>query len=134
MEPEGVVHVLRQLVGALADDGVVVDLNDALEAEELLVDDLVVGQLDRSRFVPRAEAASAGLDQLVAEGVLVPVGDERVTIRVRYPSGPEVVDDVSRATYTRMPPELAHQLLAVEREVVRREVSRVRSFRMLSCD
>jgi len=129
MEPEGVVHVLRRLLTGLARDGVVVDLNDALEREEMVVDGEVIGKLDRRAFVPRAEAASAGLEVLVADGSLVPVHEEQVPILVRYPTGPEAIADVARATYTRMPPELAQRLEHVEREVVRRALSRVRTFR-----
>lgn len=122
--------VLRRLLEALVPGGVVVDLLAVPPNEQVEVDGEVVGELDGSRFFPRGLAAAAGLDQLVEEGLLVPAGEEqRFTILIRYPSGPESVEDVAKRTYTRMPPGLARRLERISGPVAVRESSLVRSLR-----
>ncbi len=96
MEPEGVVDVLRDLLEALEPGGLVVDLLSVPPGEWVEVDGEVVGELDGSTFFPRALAAAAGLDALAAEGVLVHEHQERFAILVRYPTGADLVEDVSQ--------------------------------------
>lgn len=131
MEPEGVVDVLRKLLQALVPGGVVVDLTAVPPNAQVEVDGAVLGELDGSAFFPRAEEATAGLDALAHEGLLLLEGEERLSILVRYPTGRDAVEDVEQRTYTRMPAELARRVKAIAEPVPIREHSLVRAFRKL---
>lgn len=132
MEPEGVVDVLRKVLRALVPDGVVVDLTAVPPNAQVEVDGTVLGELDGSAFFPRAEEATAGLDALAREGLLLLEGEERFSILVRYPTGRDAVEDVAQRTYTRMPAELARRVEAISGPVAIREFSLVRRFRKVA--
>jgi hypothetical protein len=132
MEPEGVVDVLRHLLEALEPGGLVVDLHSVPPPERVEVDGEVVGELDGSRFFPRALAAAAGLDVLAAEGVLVHEHEERFAILVRYLTGADLVDDVSQREYTRIPADLARAVRAIARPCAIRDNCLVRRFRKVA--
>jgi hypothetical protein len=132
MEPEGVVDVLRHLLEALDPDGLVVDLLSVPPPERVEVDGEVVGELDGSRFFPRALAAAAGLDALAAEGVLVHEYEERFAILVRYLTGADLVDDVSQREHTRIPVDLARAVGAIEGPCAIRDNCLVRRFRKIA--
>ena len=129
MEPEGVVDVLRRLLAALVPGGVVVDLTMSPPDEVVESGGEVLGRLDGSLFFPRALAACAGLDELGAEGLLELVREEPVSVIVRYPSGADVLEDVGRREYTRMPHELARRLAHVSGKCRLTSHCEVRSFR-----
>jgi hypothetical protein len=131
MEPEGVVDVLRQLLRSLAPGGLVVDLLSVPPPERVEVDGEVLGELDGSRFFPRALAAAAGLDALAAEGILLHEYEERFPIFVRYRIGADLVEDVAQREYTRMPPGLARRVRAIEGPCEIRDSCLVRRFRKL---
>ena len=122
-------HVLRRLLQALVPGGVVVDLLSVPPPERVEVGDEVLGELDQSRFFPRALAAAAGLDALAEEWFLVAEHEERFSILVRYATGAEAVEDVAQRTYTRMPAELARRVEAIPGPCAMREHCLVRRFR-----
>jgi hypothetical protein len=129
MEPEGVVHVLRRLLAVLVPGGTVVDLLAVPPNARVEIDGEATGELDESAFFPRALAAAAGLSALVREGLLAgPLHEERFPVLVRYPTGPDAVEDVRQRTYTRMPRELESTIGAVPGPVGIRETSLVRTF------
>ena len=132
MEPEGVVHVLRNLLRSLVPGGVVVDLLSVPPAERVEVDGELLGELDGSAFFPRALAAAAGLDALAAEGILVHEHEERFPIFVRYPTGADLVDDVAERHYTHMPTALARRVRAIAGPCEIRDNCLVRRFRKVS--
>ena len=132
MEPEGVVDVLRHLLEALEPGGLVVDLLSVPPPERVEVDGEVVGELDGSRFFPRALAAAAGLDVLAAEGVLMHEHEERFAIFVRYLTGADLVEDVSQREHTRIPAELARTVRAIPGPCAIRDNCLVRRFRKLA--
>ena len=132
MEPEGVVDVLRKLLQALVPDGVVVDLTAVPPNAQVEVDGAVLGELDGRAFFPRAQEATAGLDALAREGLLLLEGEERFTVLVRYPTGRDAVEDVAQRTYTRMPACLARRVEAIAGPVAIREHSLVRRFRKVA--
>src|SRR3990172_177696 len=68
MEPEGVVDVLRELMEVLVPGGVVVDLLSVPPPERVEAGGEILGELDGSRFFPRALEAAAGLGGPVAGG------------------------------------------------------------------
>ena len=115
MEPEGVVYVLRKLLASLVPGGLVVDLLAVPPPEQVEVDGEIIGELDESAFFPRALAAAAGLDTLVAEGLLVHEHEERFPVFVRYPSGKDLLEDVETREYTRIPIELSRHVARVTR-------------------
>jgi hypothetical protein len=128
MEPEGVVHVLRRLLSALAPGGQVVDLTMSPPDEVVESAREILGRLDGSLFFPRALAAGAGLDVLTDEGLLTLVREEPVTVIVRYPNGNDVLEDIADRRYTRMPTALADRLAAVETECLLYSNCVVRTF------
>lgn len=131
MEPEGVVDVLRRLLAALVSGGSVVDLTMAPPDEVVEVDGEIVGRLDGSLFFPRALEAGAGLDTLAGEGLLVLVREEPVTVIVRYPTGDDLMEDITDRTYTRMPASLAERLAKVTTECLLYSNCLVRTFRRI---
>jgi hypothetical protein len=131
MEPEGVVNVLRRLLSALVPGGAVVDLTMSPPDELVESGGQALGHLDGSRFFPRALAACSGLDELAADGLLAFEGDDPVSVTVRYPSGADVLEDVARRDFTRMPEELARVLAGVTAECVLHSNCFVRTFRKL---
>lgn len=131
MEPEGVVNVLRRLLQALVPGGVVVDLTMSPPDEAIESAGVTLGHLDGSAFFPRAVAACAGLDALAEDGYLRREREEPIVVTVRYPSGADVLEDVARRGYTRMPTALGEKLVTVEAECVLRSNCLVRTFRKL---
>ena len=131
MEPEGVVDVLRRLLAALVPGGDVVDLTMSPPDEVVESAGVVLGHLDGSLFLPRAIEAGAGLDALADEGILALMREEPLTVIVRYPTGTDVLEDIDRRDYTRMPAALAERLTTVEAECLLYSNCLVRSFRKL---
>jgi hypothetical protein len=134
MEPEGVVDVLRELMRVLAPGGVVVDLLSVPPPERVEAAGDVLGELDGSRFFPRALEAAAGLNTLVAEGLLAAEGEERFSVFIRYPTGRDLAEDVAQREFTRMPDELRARVLQVGGPCHIRDSCLVRSFRKLPPD
>ncbi len=132
MEPEGVVDVLRRLLRPLVPGGVVVDLIAVPPPERVEVGDVVLGELDQSRAIPRWLETAAGLDALVEEGLLVSEGEELLSVLVRFPTGRDAVEDVAQRTFTRTPAALARQVEAIAGPVAIREHSLVRTFRKVA--
>jgi hypothetical protein len=131
MEPEGVVDVLRRLLAALVPGGLVVDLTMAPPDEVVEVEGEIVGHLDGSLFFPRALAAGAGLDELAADGLLELVREDPVTVIVRYPTGNDLVEDITDRTHTRISMELAERLSPVGTECLLYSNCLVRTFEKL---
>jgi hypothetical protein len=131
MEPEGVVDVLRRLLRSLVPGGLVVDLLSVPPPERVEVNGELIGELDGSAFFPRALAASAGLDALAAEDVLVHEHEERFPIFVRYPTGADLAEDVARREYTRLPAALGRRVRAIAGPCEIRDNCLVRRFRKL---
>ena len=134
MEPEGVVDVLRELMEVLVPGGVVVDLLSVPPPERVEAGSEILGELDGSRFFPRALEAAAGLDALVAEGLLAQEGEERFPVFIRYPTGRDLVADVAQREFTRMPDELRARVLGVGGPCEIRDNCLVRSFRKPGSD
>src|SRR5689334_19715039 len=119
MEPEGIVHVLRQLCEGLLPGGVLVDLQAIQPSGRVEVDDALVGRIDDSAFYARAERAVLGLDALRDAGLIECGPQITFGTLVGYDSGPELVAAVEAADERRMPPELAAALADAGACVVR---------------
>ena len=131
MEPEGVVDVLRELLRSLVPGGLVVDLLSVPPPERVEVDGEVIGELDNSRFFPRALQAASGLDTLAAEELLVHEHEERFSILVRYSTGADLVEDVAQREHTRMPAALGRRVRGRAGPCQIRDHCLVRRFRKL---
>src|SRR4051812_8537946 len=110
MEPEGIVHVLRQLCEGLVPGGVVLDLQAIQPSGRVEAHGAPVGRIDDSAFYARAERAVVGLDALADEGLLERGPQIEFDTLVRYDSGPELVAAIDATDERRMPPELAAAL------------------------
>jgi len=131
MEPEGVVDVLRRLLRSLVPAGLVVDLLSVPPPEQVEIAGEVVGELDNDAFFAHALPAAAGLDALADDGLLVPEHEERFPIYVHYPTGADLVGDVTQREDTRMPPSLARRVRRHPGPCRIRDSCLVRRFRAL---
>src|SRR3954454_3632429 len=113
MEPEGIVHVLRQLLEALVPGGLVVDLQAIQPSGRVEVGGALVGRIDDRIFYARAERAVTGLDVLADEGLLLRGPQIEFDTLVRYDSGAELLAAIADADERRMPGELAVRLADV---------------------
>jgi hypothetical protein len=111
MQPEGIVHVLRQLCEALVPGGLVVDLQAIEPSGRVEVDGRPVGRIDDRAFFARARRAVAGLDALVDERLLTPGPQVEFDTLVRYDAGAELVAAIAAADERRLPPALAPLLV-----------------------
>ena len=132
MDPEGVVDALRRLLEVLVPGGVVVDLVSVPPPELVESGGHVLGELDGSRFYPRALESAAALDALASEGLLQQESEERFSILIRYPTGRDLVDDVAQREFTRMPAELGARVLKLDGPCEIRDNCLVRGFRRLA--
>lgn len=128
MEPEGVVNVLRRLVAALVPAGVVLDLSSVPPAAEIETGGIVLGSLDEDAFFARSLPAMAGLDALVAGGLLREAGRSSCDILLHFDSGAELIEDVGTRAHTRLSDDLGERLTLVEGPVRQREHCVLRRF------
>ena len=131
MEPEGVVNVLRSLVEALVPGGIVLDLGSVPPAAEIESGGVVLGSLDEDAFFAEALPAMAGLDALVAEGVLREEGRTTCDMLLHFDSSEDLVEDVETRSHTRLTEDLAERLRQVAAPVRQHEHCLLRRFRLV---
>jgi hypothetical protein len=68
VEPEDVVHVLRNVEQSLKPRGLLFDIHPTADDPPIRASGRGVGFVDSRRFVPIVEATNAAVDALVAEG------------------------------------------------------------------
>src|SRR4051812_22126897 len=107
MQPEGIVHVLRQLCEVLVPGGLIVDLQAIQPSGRIEVAGAPLGRIDDSAFFARAECAVAGLDALVDAGLLTRGPQIEFDTLVRYDSGAELVAAIADSDERRMPDDVA---------------------------
>jgi len=93
VEPEDVVHVLRNMVEAVRPGGLVVDLQVIRPNPLVEADGTVLSEIDGGWLFAKADAARAAVDDAVASGHLVEEAVDDHDSRVHYPSGAELVGD-----------------------------------------
>ena len=133
MQPEGIVHVLRQLCSAVVAGGQVVDLQAIEPSGRVEVDGRPVGRIDDRIFFRRARRAVAGLDTLVDEGLLTRGPETAFDTLVRYDTGAELAAAIADSDERRMPRALA-RILADAGPCVVRERSYVRLLRRVDSE
>jgi hypothetical protein len=125
VDPEDVVHVLRNMVEAVERGGVVLDLqvirpNPTVEAEGR-----VVCEIDGEPLFLWADAATAAVDALIRAGTLVEEAADDHDVRKHYDDGRDLIDDFA-GKKRRLPDNALPDLRALARPCVVRERCRLR--------
>jgi hypothetical protein len=119
------VHVLGNMVKAVRPRGIVLDLQVIRPNPYVEVGGRVVSEIDGEPLFIKADAATAAVDALVAEGRLVEEGIDDHDVRKHYRTGPHLVDDFTGKD-RRLLGDAASSLQAVTRPCVVRERCRLR--------
>lgn len=118
-------HVLRNMVNAVAPRGVVLDLQVIRPNPRVETDGRVVCEIEGDTLFRKADAATAAVDALVASGALVEQAVDDHDVLKHYKTGSALVDDFAHRE-RRLPTEAAASLPAVTRPRVVRERCRLR--------
>ena len=130
MEPEDVVHVLRNMVEAVEPGGLVLDLQVIRPNPVVEAGGETVCEIDGEPLFAQADAARAAIDAAIADGRLVEEAVDDHDVCKHYPSGADVIDDF---TGKRRPPDEAlPRLLALRTSVTVRERCRLRRLRVVA--
>jgi hypothetical protein len=129
VDPEDVVHVLRNMVEAVRPGGLVLDLQVIRPNPVVEVDGHAVCEIDGEWLLLMADAATAAVDAFVAEGRLVEEAVDDHDVRKHYASGADVVDDFA-GKKRHVPTEALPRLQAVTEPCVVRERCRLRRLRV----
>lgn len=124
-----VVHVLRNMVGAVRPGGLVLDLQVIRPDPVVEAGGRVVCEIDGEPLFRSADAATAAVDGLVAAGVLVEEALDDHDVLKHYASGPELIEDFT-AKPRRIPAEGLERLTSVPGPCVVRERCRLRRLRV----
>lgn len=128
MEPEDVVHVLRNMVDAVKPGGLVLDLQVIRPNPVVETDRRFICEIDGEPLFRGADAATAAIDALVNAGELTEQAvDDHV--RKHYASWTELVDDFA-GKQRRLPEHALPPLHALTRACVVRERCRLRRLRV----
>jgi len=87
------VHVLRNMVGAVKPGGLVLDLQVIRPDPVVESDGVVVCTIDGEPLFRTADAATAAIDAMVADGQLIEQAVDDHDVRNHYANGRELVDD-----------------------------------------
>jgi hypothetical protein len=133
VEPEDVVHVLRNMVEAVRPGGLVLDLQVIRPNPRAEAGGVLVCEFDGEPLFVQADAATAAVDALVAGGRLAEEAVDHHDVLQHYASGPDLLDDW--AEKERRPiGDGAARLRATREPCVVRERCRLRRLRLLSGD
>jgi hypothetical protein len=125
VEPEDVVHVLRNMVDAVTPGGLVFDLQVIRPDPTVETDGQLVCEIDGEPLFRRADAATAAIDRLVRSHELVEQAVDDHDVRNHYANGTELVDDFA-GKQRRLPEHALPQLRALTQPCVVRERCRLR--------
>ncbi|HET7744136.1 MAG TPA: hypothetical protein VFK76_05280 [Gaiellaceae bacterium] len=93
MEPEDVVHVLRNMIGALEPGGLVLDLQVIRPNPRVEVAGRVLCEIDGQPLFRLADAAAAAVDAAIGEGRLREEAVDDHDVRKHYRTGADLVAD-----------------------------------------
>jgi hypothetical protein len=93
VEPEDVVHVLRNMVAAVKPGGLVLDLQVIRPDPRVEVDGRLVCEIDGQPLFRLADAAAAAVDGFVAGGRLREEAVDDHDVRKHYRTGADLVTD-----------------------------------------
>lgn len=117
MEPEGVVHALRNVHYALVPGGAVLDLHSVPPAGPVLADGAELGRVDFSEFFANLVEVERRVDEAVADGVFLADGEVAFAMREQFDDGPSFFGAASEWAGARLPPVLVQHALTVTRPV-----------------
>jgi hypothetical protein len=128
VEPEDVVHVLRNMVEAVEPGGLVLDLQVIRPDPVVEVDGRAYCEFDGEPLFAGADAATAAVDALVRAGRLVEEAVDDHDVRKHYASGAELVTDFV-GKRRKLPAEAIPALRSIEEPCAVRERCRLRRLR-----
>jgi len=129
VDPEDVVHVLRNMVDAVRPGGLVLDLQVIRPNPVVETRDQVLCEIDGEPLFVLADAAKAAVDAAVAAGRLLEDAHDDHDVRKHYPSGADVVDDFAEKK-RQIPEDAVPRLHAVTERCIVRERCRLRRLRV----
>ena len=122
-------HVLRNMVGAVKPDGVVLDLQVIRPDPRVEVDGRVLCEIDGESLLRMADAAAAAVDADVAAGRLAEEAVDDHDVRKHYRTGADVVDDFAGKD-RHIPDAAVPELLLITRPCAVHERCRLRRLRV----
>jgi hypothetical protein len=125
VDPEDVVHVLGNMVGAVRPGGIVLDLQVIRPNPTVEAGGRALCEVDGEPLFRTADAATAAVDALVRTGRLTEEAVDDHDVRKHYASGAALVDDFARKERT-LPERAVPGLRALERPCLVRERCRLR--------
>jgi len=125
VDPEDVVDVLRNLVGAVKPGGLVLDLQVIRPNPSVEVDRRVVCEIEGEPLFSMADAATGAVDALIGGGRLVEQAVDDPDVRKHYDNGADLVDDFADKK-RQLPNHAVPRLLALVRPCTVRERCRLR--------
>jgi hypothetical protein len=131
VEPEDVVHVLRNMVEAVEPGGLILDLQVIRPDPVVEVDGRAFCEIDGAPLFRKADAAAAAVDALVRDGRLIEQALDDHDARKHYDSGAALVDDFADKIRS-LPAEAVPALRLVARPCAVRERCRLRRLEVRS--
>jgi hypothetical protein len=128
VEPEDVVHVLRNMVDAVEPGGLVLDLQVIRPNPVVEAGGVTLCEIDGEPLFALADAATAAVDAAVAAGRLVEEAVDDHDVRKHYRDGADLIDDFA-GKKRRLPSDALPLLEALSRPCVVRERCRLRRLR-----
>jgi hypothetical protein len=125
VQPEDVVHVLRNMIDAVRPGGAVLDLQVIRPNPVVESGDQVMCEIDGEALFRKADAATAAVDALVLSGHLVEEAVDDHDVRKHYVSGADLIDDFADKE-RRLPDGALPGLRQVNRPCIVRERCRLR--------
>jgi hypothetical protein len=129
VQPEDVVHVLRNMVDAVKPGGAVLDLQVIRPHPVAESDELVLCEIDGEALFRRADTATAAIDALVLSGRLVEEAIDDHDVRKHYVNGADLIDDFADKE-RRIPDAAMPSLRQVNQPCTVRERCRLRRLRV----
>jgi hypothetical protein len=130
VEPEDVVHVLRNMIDAVEPGGLVLDLQVIRPDPVVESGEERICEIWGEPLFAKADAARAAVDAAIAVDQLAEESVDDHDVRKHYPSGADVVDDFADKK-RRIPQGAIPRLLALKAPVTVRERCRLRRLRVI---
>jgi hypothetical protein len=125
VQPEDVVHVLRNMVKAVRSGGTVLDLQVIRPNPRVEIGDELLCEVDGEPLFRRADAATNAIDALIGQDRLSEQAIDDHDVRTHYPAGADLVDDFNNKE-RQLPEKAIPQLLTVAEPCAVRERCRLR--------
>ena len=130
MPPEGVVNALSHMIEAAAPGGLILDLQVIRPDPYVELDGEVLARIDGEPLFKWADAATAAIEVRIAAGDLVEEAVDDHDVRKHYSDGADLIEDVA-GSKRRFPNEVVPLVAAIDRQLVVRELCRLRRLRVV---